>query len=211
MVVIGAKGHALEILDVLISNAEANGIVFFDNVSKVFDANITEGYRVLTDDAQLATHFKNEKSFVLGLGQSSKRKLLAELCIELGGELRSVIAGSAIISGINVSLGPGINIMHRVIINPDVTIGYGSLINAGAIIHHQSRIGEFCEICPGAIITGNVTIDDFTMVGAGAVILPHIKIGSNVKIGAGSVVTRDVEDNVVVAGNPARVLNKKTN
>jgi len=42
--------------------------------------------------------------------------------------------------------------------------------------------------------------------GTGATILPNISVGKNAIVGAGSVVTRDVPDNAVVAGNPARVL-----
>ena len=43
-------------------------------------------------------------------------------------------------------------------------------------------------------------------IGAGAIILPGINIGENSVIGAGSVVTKDVPANVVVVGNPCRVL-----
>jgi len=42
--------------------------------------------------------------------------------------------------------------------------------------------------------------------GTGAIILPNISVGKNAIVGAGSVVTRDVPDNAVVAGNPAKVL-----
>ncbi|NQV46744.1 MAG: N-acetyltransferase [Rhodospirillaceae bacterium] len=43
-------------------------------------------------------------------------------------------------------------------------------------------------------------------IGSGATILPGITIGAGAMVGAGSVVTKDVPDNAVVAGNPARVL-----
>ena len=43
-------------------------------------------------------------------------------------------------------------------------------------------------------------------IGSGTTILSNINIGENVIVGAGSVVTRDVPPNVIVAGNPARVL-----
>jgi acetyltransferase-like isoleucine patch superfamily enzyme len=43
-------------------------------------------------------------------------------------------------------------------------------------------------------------------VGSGSTILCGIKIGHNALVGAGSVVTRDVPDNAVVAGNPAKIL-----
>jgi acetyltransferase-like isoleucine patch superfamily enzyme len=45
-------------------------------------------------------------------------------------------------------------------------------------------------------------------IGTGATILCGITIGENAVVGAGSVVTRDVPDNAVVAGNPARLLHQ---
>ncbi len=54
-------------------------------------------------------------------------------------------------------------------------------------------IGNDCVICCGAIIVGN------------------IRIGNNVTVGAGAVVIRDVPDNVVVAGNPARIISSNQN
>jgi len=43
-------------------------------------------------------------------------------------------------------------------------------------------------------------------IGSGATILSNLVIGKNALVGAGSVVTRDVPDNAIVAGNPARLL-----
>ena len=43
-------------------------------------------------------------------------------------------------------------------------------------------------------------------IGSGSVILCNVTIGENAMIGAGSVVTKDVPDNAVVVGNPARVV-----
>ena len=51
-----------------------------------------------------------------------------------------------------------------------------------------------------------VTIGDGTWVGARAMILPGVTIGKRVVVAAGAVVTRDVPDDVLVAGNPARVV-----
>ncbi len=53
-----------------------------------------------------------------------------------------------------------------------------------------------------------VTIGDNCWIGGGATILPGVTIGNNVTIGAGSVVTRDIPDNTVAVGNPARVIRK---
>lgn len=55
----------------------------------------------------------------------------------------------------------------------------------------------------------NTYIGDNCVVGIGAIIQAGVRIGNNVVVGAGSVVTKDVPSNVVVAGNPARII--KTN
>jgi acetyltransferase-like isoleucine patch superfamily enzyme len=52
----------------------------------------------------------------------------------------------------------------------------------------------------------NIVIGDNVWVGAGVTILPGVTVGSGVVIGANSVVVRDVPDDVVVAGSPARVI-----
>lgn len=53
---------------------------------------------------------------------------------------------------------------------------------------------------------GKITIHDNCFIGLGAIILPSVSIGPNSIVAAGSVVTKDVPENSVVAGNPAKVL-----
>lgn len=51
-----------------------------------------------------------------------------------------------------------------------------------------------------------ISIGDNVWIGGGAIVLPGVTVGENSVIGAGAVVTRDVPPNVVVVGNPARVV-----
>lgn len=203
MIVAGAKMHALEILDLLILQNKKEDIMFFDNISSIFEIEAINQYPIIRSEEDLIACLKKDNRFILGTGNSSLRKKLAEYISNLGGILISAISNTAYISKINVTLGKGLNIMHGVIIQPEVSIGDGTLINAGVLIHHQCNIGSFCEICPGVVITGNVEIGSNTLIGAGAIILPKIIIGDNVKIGAGAVVIKDVKDNSTVIGNPA--------
>jgi len=52
----------------------------------------------------------------------------------------------------------------------------------------------------------NTLIKRGASLGTGTVVLSNVTIGENSIIGAGSVVTRDIPDNVIAAGNPARVI-----
>jgi len=54
----------------------------------------------------------------------------------------------------------------------------------------------------------NVVIGDNVFVGAGTIVLPGVVIGNNVVIGAGSVVAKDIPDNSVALGNPAKVVKR---
>lgn len=58
----------------------------------------------------------------------------------------------------------------------------------------------------GKELAASVTIGDNVWLGGGVIVCPGVTIGNNVTIGAGSVVTKDIEDNVVAAGNPCRVV-----
>jgi sugar O-acyltransferase (sialic acid O-acetyltransferase NeuD family) len=107
---------------------------------------------------------------------------------------------------INSILGEGLQVMPNVIVNNDVRIADQCILNTGSIIEHDCVLSSGVEVGPGAILTGRVSVGENTWIGAGAVVLPRLKIGSNVTVGAGAVVTKDVKDNAVVIGNPARQI-----
>lgn len=58
----------------------------------------------------------------------------------------------------------------------------------------------------GEMITGRVKVGDNVYLGANAVILPGVTLGDNVSVAANSLVTKSFKSNVVIGGNPARIL-----
>ena len=83
-----------------------------------------------------------------------------------------------------------------------ITIGNNVTITNASILSHDGSTKGFI----GYSKIGTVTIGDNVFIGYGSVILPNTTIGNNVIVGAGSIVTKDIPDNSVVAGNPAKVI-----
>lgn len=106
-----------------------------------------------------------------------------------------------------LKVGKNFKRMGGVIIDPShcyhITIGDNvTLAPRVHILAHDSSFGLFT----GYTRAANVTIGNQVFIGAGAIILPGVHVGNRVIIGAGSIVTKDIPDNSVAAGNPARVL-----
>ena len=92
------------------------------------------------------------------------------------------------------------------VITNDVKIENGVLINLNCTIGHDSHIGSFVEMSPGVHISGNCVVGDYSVLGTNSTVLPKISIGKNVIVGAGSVVTKNIPDNSLVVGIPAKVI-----
>lgn len=58
-------------------------------------------------------------------------------------------------------------------------------------------------------IKGKIIIEDYVWIGTGAMLLPGVTIGKGAVVAARAVVTKSVESNTIVAGNPAKPINKK--
>lgn len=65
-----------------------------------------------------------------------------------------------------------------------------------------------CKKHVGYTKIGKVNIGDNVFIGANSTILPNVSIGNNSIIGANSLVSKDVPENTVVAGNPAKTIDK---
>ena len=211
MLIIGAKGHAKEVLGVIEQCGESCEIVFFDDVSTDLPDRLFGRYPILRNIHQAQDALSKDNRFVLGVGDPFIRYSLAQKFLALNGEMVSIISPYSRVGNHNVLLGRGLNVMTGAIITNDVAIGEGTLINAGCSIHHDTRIGIYCEISHGVRVTGRCAMGDFCSIGTGAVLIPKVRLGNNVVVAAGAVVTRDVGNDIQVVGIPARPVKKRQN
>lgn len=87
-----------------------------------------------------------------------------------------------------------------------ITIGDNCQITAGVKIFTHGGSKAVRHISPKFDVFGKVKIGNNVYIGNNSLIMPGVTIGDNVLIAAGSVVTHSVPDNVVIGGNPARIL-----
>lgn len=211
MLIIGAKGFAKEILEILHQNGDTENLSFYDDINVDSPEQLYGVFPVLGTEEAAKDYFENtDAHFTLGIGDPQLRFALFEKFTALGGVLTSTISRTAEIGHYGISIGEGCNILGGVRISNEVSIGRGTMIYYNSLVTHDVVIGEFCELSPNVKLLGRCTIGNFVQVGTGAIIFPDVCVGNNSIIAAGAVVRTDVPDDVMVAGIPA-VIRKNLN
>ena len=132
--------------------------------------------------------------------------LVKELFLGNIGEGSRVMPPITVVRGNSVKIGRGVVIMNNALMMAagGITIDDGVMVAANAQLISNNH-----DLYDHAVLTCKpVHLKRNCWIGAGATILPGVTVGENAVVGAGSIVTRDVEDNTVVAGNPARVVKR---
>ncbi len=149
---------------------------------------------------------------IVAIGDNHRRGEIAKRLSEMGLALVQAVDPSANISA-TARLGMGALIGPGAIIAFNTMIGDNPYVGPGAVISHDVLVGDNVLLSVGCVVAARVDIADFAFIGAGARVVParlgqeaRLRVGRNAIVGAGAVVLKDVPDNSVVAGVPARVL-----
>ena len=209
MLIVGAKGFAKEVLEVFHQHENVENIAFYDDVNEDIGDLLFNKFPILKNENQAKNYFRtNGNHFTIGIGNPELRYKLYKKFINMGGEYVSTISPLAQMGNYEVKIGKGSNILMNAVFSNSVTIGKGCMIYYSVILTHDCELGEFVEVSPCTVLLGRCKVGSFTHIGANATILPDVTIGKNVIIGAGSVVTKDIPDNVLAFGSPAKVVRK---
>lgn len=207
MIIIGSKGFAKEVLEILHQNNQLEGLAFYDDLNNDFPDLLYNQFPILKNEAQVKNHFeKFGNDFTIGIGRPILRQRMLHKFENIGGRLVSTISPKAEIGSFEVEVGEGTNILSGAVLSNNVSVGKANIIYYNSILTHDVVTGDFVEISPGVQLLGRSSVGDFTNIGCNAVILPDVKVGRNVIVGAGAVVTKDLPDNCVAVGIPAKII-----
>ncbi len=179
-------------------------------IAGIFDNTLAGSYLdypILGTDQDAGKFFNQYGKIpvVITPDQPRLRSKLAAYYKALGYRFTNLISPHARLSRF-CHIGNGVVIQDLVNISSHVTIHDFVKLNSLCNIMHDSVIGEFSTVAPNAVVLGRITIGNHTYIGANSTILSEKIIGCSVIVGAGAVVTKDVLDNQVVIGNPARKM-----
>ena len=205
--ILGAGAMATDVFDIYIDLGKESEVAGFLEENCQREKALLLG-KEINDVSILKDLNRDTVKLICGIG-TPLRKRLVEYTKDLGFRYDTAIHPSVLQSRF-LTLGEGIISAANDIIKSQVTIGNHTLILSTSIVGHGVHIGEFTTVSSGVLIGGNSRIGNNCFIGMGTVIIQQISVGNNSFIGAGSVVTRDIPDNVLAVGVPAKPIREIT-
>lgn len=197
IVIVGAGGQGAIVADML--RGQAAG--FVDDAPRIAGTTVL-GLPVF--GAIDALREIEHDAVIVAIGDNHARRALTERLVAAGERMATAVHPFTSIAP-SATIGEGSMISAGALVTPRANVGRGVLLNTRSSIDHDSVIGDFAHVGPGATIGANVCLGDETLIAAGATVASGIRVGARTTIGAGAVVVRDIGDDVIAFGVPARV------
>ena len=169
-------------------------------------------YKVLGKQEEIIKLIENYdiEGCIITIGDNWSRKIVYDQVSKIVPNINwpNAIHPSVII-GDRVKLGKGLLIMAGVIINPGA--GLGDFVNCftRCSIEHDCYLGDFSSISAGVVLGGKVKVGKLSAISLNATVFDRLSIGENTVVGAASLITKDLPDNVLVYGNPGKIIRSR--
>ena len=210
--VLGCGDNVISMLFEILSN-QHNDRIYVDIVKNISMDAVRHPYK----NSQIASREidadkwkkKRNTKYLFGVADPDTKKIVHEYFskrFNINHESFAVLIDKYSSVASTAEIKKGVIINPGVVIAPYTIVEKYAFINRNVSIGHHSTIGESALISPGVNIAGHCSIGNNVVVGMGTNIFERITIGENSIIGAGSLVTKDIPDNVVAYGTPAKVV-----
>ncbi|MGI6709363.1 MAG: NeuD/PglB/VioB family sugar acetyltransferase [Dethiobacteria bacterium] len=210
IIIIGSGQHANVVLYNMKCQGKYEALGFFEADPQKINLEYY-GLRVLECYIEQNLNRLREKyrtnKFFIGFGNMKYRKKVYHDFINAGWEAVNIYHPSAIISA-DAKIGQGVLIEAGCLITPNPAIGNNVVVNTGSQVNHDNIIEDHVYMASGVILSGAVRINENALIDDGVIVTLGRMVGRSSIIGAGSVVTKNIEDNMIAYGNPAKIIRK---
>ena len=214
VVILGGSGIGMIASSIIDRNGEAEVIGFLNDVVPTGTLiGKKKQIPVIGKTGDLEKYIQDESTYIfIGYVGLLNEKKTYEKIVSLNiprEKFYDIYDKSAIIPKEYCELGKGLLIAPFVQTSPDVTISDNCILLGNSFVGHDSFLDHFAHLASNSVVGANVHVGKAVHVGLNATIKEKVHIGDFSLIGAGAVVVKDVPENCIVAGNPAKVLRFK--
>lgn len=200
----GYGGHGLEVEELArVINEEENRwekVIFIDDATEK-----TDGERIITFTEAKSKYSASEIEFMTGIGEPVVRDKIYKKVKEAGYSFATLIHPSAVIAA-SARLEEGVMIGSNAFISVKTHLQENVLIQPLAAIDHECSVGRNSVVSSFVAMGGGSSLGENSFIGLNASVKQGVSIGDGSVVGMGSVVIKDVDDRVMVVGNPARKI-----
>lgn len=208
IVIVGAGGFGREVAWLIESiNKESNrwNLLGFVDDTEILQGKKVNGYSVLGDLNWLVD---KELNVVVAIGDPIGKKRIVEKLKSSKNCYPTLIDPSVKCSDF-AKIGEGTIICAGSILTVNIEIGEHVIINLDCTVGHDASIENYATILPSVNISGFVALEECVSIGTGTQIIQNIRVGKNTVVGAGAVVVRDLPENCIAVGSPAKPIKFK--
>jgi len=204
LMILGAGGHGKVVAEIAKLMKQWDEIAFLDDNLELKEVN---GYKVIGALRNYSLYRDKYDFAFVAIGNNKLRTDLINDIMELNIQIPVLIHPFTSIS-CNTQIGAGTVVMAGAVINTNTSIGKGCIINTSSSVDHDCIIGDGVHISPGVNIGGTSSIGNNTWICIGANVANNINIGRSAIVAAGAAVVRDIDDDMLVGGVPAKYIKK---
>lgn len=204
LAIYGTGGSAKEIFDLAMLLNSWSEIVFLNDFEQI---DSFMGYKCMSYNNFKGAFGIDEIELCIAVGEPDAKRKLYEKIKADGYRLATLIYPNAIVSP-SAKIGEGVVIKYNVIISADAVVEDNVYIQSNVTVGHDVVIRKHCQLSAYSHVSGKTIIEEGVYVGVHCPIRESLLIGKNSILSMGAVVLKDVPEEVIVMGNPARVIAK---
>lgn len=210
VVIIGAGGFGREVIEIFKDENKIEKkwdiLGFIDDDPNILGKNIN-GFPVL-GGLDWLTESNDKIECVISIGDPKTKKSIADKLKNTDVDFVNAIHPSVIMSEF-VELGKDVIIGAGCILTVNIKVGNHVILNLNCTVGHDTIVEDYCSIMPAVKINGENHLQKGVYVGTGATFIHRISVGAWTTIGAGATVIKNIPENVVAVGIPAKVVKTK--